>query len=126
MSDQAGGTWIASGKSNKIFVSTGRASLDINKVMVFDSLGTKLSSFTFSDYPCAMAFNETKQLLYVVGYNATRGSILHVVDASNTEKANYKIRSNDQTIAIGLEKNGDVVLAFKEESKVLKIKPLFQ
>ncbi len=126
ISGQDGCKGIVAGDSNKLFVSTGMSSPDINKVIVFDSLGRGISSFTFSDYPFAFAFDDGKQLLYAVCYNGTHGSMLHVVDGHNTEVANYKIQSDEQTISIGLRKDGAVLLVFRNEAKILKLKPLFQ
>jgi hypothetical protein len=118
--------WIVAGDVNKIFVSTGLAFPDKNKVVVFDSLGSRISSITLPYYPYTIAFDSIRQLLYVVCYNGMHGSILHVMDRNTIEIASYKIQSDDQNIPIGLQKNGAVLIVLKGEGKILKLKPLFQ
>jgi archaellum component FlaF (FlaF/FlaG flagellin family) len=120
---QEGGKWIAAADSNKIFVSTGRVFPDRNKVNVFDSLGNRVRSLLFPFYPYALAYDDTKQLLYAVCYTGTNGSILHVLDANNVERGSYKIQSDDQNVSIGIRNNGAVYLAIKSEGKILKLKP---
>jgi hypothetical protein len=119
---QEGGKWIAAADSDKIFVSTGRVFPDRNKVNVFDSLGNRISSILFPYYPYALAYDDTKQLLYAVCYTGTNGSILHVLDANNVERGSYKIQSDDPNVSIGVRKNGAVYLAVKSEGKIVRLK----
>jgi hypothetical protein len=118
--------WIVAGEANRIFVSTGMVFPDKNKVIVFDSLGSVVTSMVLPYYPYALAFDTMRQLLYVVCYSGAQGSILHVMDKNNVEKANYKIKSTDQNISIGLQKNGAVLLVLRGEGKIVKLKPLFE
>jgi hypothetical protein len=122
---QEGCKWMVAGDPNNIFVSTGATFPDKNKVYAFDSLGNKTSSISFSYFPYAIAFQETSRLLYVVCYGGSSGSMLHVFDGDNKEVANYKIQSDEQKISIGIQKDGAVLLAFRNEGKLLKLKPLF-
>jgi hypothetical protein len=65
------------------------------------------------------------QLVFIVCYNGINSSILHVIDRNNRELARYKIDSEDQNISIGLLRNGAVLLALRNEGKMIKLKPLF-
>jgi hypothetical protein len=120
---QNGGKWLVTENSNRIFASTGMVFPDKNRVVVFDSLGSKISSIMLPYYPYAMAFDDVKQLLYVVCYAGSRGSVLHVLDGNTVERGSYKIQSDDQNISIGVQKNGAVYLAIKNEGKIIKLKP---
>lgn len=120
---QDGSKWIIAGEMNRIFVSTGLLFADKNKVIVFDSLGKSISSIMLPFYPHAMAFDKTRQLLYVICYNGTNGSMLHVIDRNNVEKGRYKIQSDNKNSSIGIQKNGAVFIVLKNEGKILKLKP---
>ncbi len=124
VSGQDGGKCIVAGDMNRIFVSTGLLFPDKNKVIAFDSLGSAISSMTLPSYPYAIAFDEMKQLLYIVCYNGMHGSMLHVMDRNNVERANYKIQNDDQNISIGIQKNGAVFVVLKGEGKIIKLKPI--
>jgi sugar lactone lactonase YvrE len=117
--------WIVAGDSNKLFVNTGKVFTDKNKVLVFDSLGISTSSITLPYYPYAIAFNNLRQLVFVVCYNGKDGSILHVIDRNNSEIALYKIHSDDHNISIGLLNSGAVLLALRDEGKLIRLKPVF-
>jgi hypothetical protein len=119
-----GGKCIVAGDKNRIFVSTGLIYPDKNKVVIFDSLGTIVSSISLPFYPHAMEFDETRQLLYVICYNGMHASMLHVIDRNNVERARYKIQSDDQNISIGIQKNGAVFIVLKGEGKILKLQPV--
>lgn len=123
---QDGCKWMITNNALKLFVSTGAASPDINKVIVFDNLGSAVSSLAFSDFPYALAFDEVRQYLYVVCNDGVHGNVLHVMDGKNTEKARYKIQSDDQHVSIAIQKNGTVVLLLGGDGKILTLKPLFQ
>ncbi len=123
VSGQDGGKGIVAGSGNGIFVSTGLIFPDKNKIIAFDSLGSAAGSVTVPFYPHAMAFDAVRQQLYVICYNGTHGSVLHVVDRSSNELARYKIQSDDQNISIGIEKNGAVFIVLKNEGKIIKLKP---
>jgi hypothetical protein len=118
--------WIVAGDANKIFVNTGKVFPDKNKVLIFDSLGSSTSSITLPYFPYAIAFDNIRQLVFVVCYNGKDGSILHVMDRKINEIARYKIQSDDQNISIALLNSGAVLLALREEGKVIRLKPLFQ
>jgi hypothetical protein len=117
--------WIVAGEPDRIFVSTGTVFPDKNKVLVFDSLGNTVSSTTLPYFPYAMAFDGIRQLLYVVCYDGMHGSVLHVMDGNNVERARYKIKSDNQSISIGIQKDGTVYVVQRIEGTILRLKPLF-
>jgi hypothetical protein len=121
---QDGCKWMVAGEPNKIFVSTGSTFPNKNKVFAFDTLGSKTSSISFSNFSDAIAFQETRQLLYVICRSGS-SSMLQVFDGNNKEVANYKIQSDDRIISIGIQRDGAVFLALRNEGKLLKLKPLF-
>jgi hypothetical protein len=126
VNSQNGSKWIAAGDSKRVFVSTGLAFPDRNNLIVFDSLGNRISTLTFPGYPFAIVFDSLCQFLYVVCNNSTVGNILHVIDKNEIEIARFKIQSNDQNISMGIHKNGTVYMVLKDEGKILTLKPLFQ
>jgi hypothetical protein len=117
--------WIVAGDTNKIFVNTGKVFPDKNKVLIFDSQGNSTSSITLQYSTYAIAYDNMNQLVFIVCYNGINSSILHVIDRNNRELARYKIDSEDQNISIGLLRNGAVLLALRNEGKMIKLKPLF-
>jgi fibronectin type 3 domain-containing protein len=124
MSGLSGDKCIVADGTNKIFVSTGLLYPDKNKIVVFDSLGNSTESKLFPFYPHAIAYHQTKQLLYVICGNGAKGSVLHVIDSNNIVRARYKILSIDQNISMGIQNNGVVFIVLKGEGKILKLKPL--
>jgi DNA-binding beta-propeller fold protein YncE len=125
-SGQDAGKRLVAGDANRIFVSTGLMYPEKNKVVLYDSLGNKISSISLPYYPYALAFDALRQLLYIVCYSGAQGSVLHVIDRNNVERARYKIRSDDQNISIGVLGNGTVYATVKNEGKILKLRPLFR
>jgi NHL repeat. len=113
--------YLVTGNSNKIFVSLGR--FNGFEVRVFDTLGNTISRYETSGEPTSIAFNDKKKLLYVICYG--EDNKLHVIDENNMEIANYRTKSKEFNVSMALQKDGTVLLVFREDSRIIRLKPSF-
>ncbi|HMA65911.1 MAG: hypothetical protein ACM31E_01095 [Fibrobacterota bacterium] len=119
-----GGKWIVAGDSGRVFVNSGSAFPDKNRITVYDSTGTAIDNYSLPYYSYSLAVDTVRQLLYTICYNGVHSAMLHVFTKNKREIASYKIKSDDQNISIGLHPSGAVFLSIKSESTILKLKPL--
>ncbi|MBN1308647.1 MAG: hypothetical protein JXA18_12055 [Chitinispirillaceae bacterium] len=124
-SGQGGCSWILGTDANNIYVSTDALFSDDSKVAVFDTAGNRISSIALAYYPYsyALAYDDTRQLLYVVCYSG-KHAVVHVLNSDDLKIATYKIECYDPNISIALDKKGNVYCAIKGNGTILKLKPL--
>jgi hypothetical protein len=133
---------IVCGEAGKIFVSNGGNS---PAVTVFDSLGTRVSSFSLPTDPDGFAFDATNQLLFAIclansglihGHREVVGYQMWVIDRNNAQRAMYKLEwtmPGGNVISIALDEIGGASVLISSPSGVLgsapeliKLKPLPQ
>ncbi|HEX2959933.1 MAG TPA: hypothetical protein VHO70_24065 [Chitinispirillaceae bacterium] len=114
------------GDTNIIVIGAGMPLSNMNRVIIFDIMGNMQSLQMLPYTPVSIAYDNKNRYFYVACSDGIHNSILQVFNCHNVEVARYKIDSNNQNISISLKKNGAVLLALKDQNKIILLKPLFR